>query len=818
MQCIWSKTANRALGNILRLPPAPRTRINISSTIDTRLASTFPVEAQLKPRYFEGNSGPLTPPPSLTEPQLSRAASQAVRLSIQNGALEDAYYIVNSLRYSVLREDEDKVTKEKIAGLRVSLSGFEAAALHMGRSVSPRLASHALLHGLIRLGLAKKASRLSSVMMASGIQLRSATLEAIIHNLVPTHPSPRTQSPTPPFPSAQEVLKLRPPMVQHEGARLALQLVVLARRSRHRRTSGMFGTLICACLINGEIIVASLIFGLIVKDYQLRKSLATRLAPTNAPSDNPEPTKTMKRIQARFNHLQMENLFPPKSSMYSIVSSIERTLSTDGEGEAYNVSIHSALQALANLALLLDRRQIPFGEIAPLIRALYNCPKTKHEVWIVDPNGLQLFPRGFATARRQLPKKTSSSSLRVPSLDLSSYNSLLHYVLRHRLSPSLADKTLHHMVKERHKPLYPDTVTYNILIRSGTLLRTNGVAGEALQLLYQSQERLPNRLLKPPEAQRHIFDPEEEPLRSLSVSPGLSGLKIDAYTITSHVKYLVSTGSPRAVLAFVRDVLRVLDTGTSGQTDRASRDSQLRLVVTEGPYIFTAILDTLHKSEEWELAERIWGYAKRAERKSWDARPGSNTKPWYLPEHAYTSMLQCYFTEERDRPADQPSTILKRARAVYDSLLYIQRVPAAGPPPKPDARFFNAALELFLQTEPRLGWTCVGSTAKMCRKGLRDATVEYARTGELAVGWNPTLQTIAEDIVDAGYSVPYGLRPLFVGRWPQGTWQHNGTAKPQRRPFAFPRRQKMFSPHSIPTQKSRGLPLHRSRRSHPSHD
>jgi pentatricopeptide repeat protein len=860
---------------------------------------------------------------------MSRAACQAVRLSIQNGALGDAYYVVNSLWNSTLRGTTD--ASEKPRCLRQSRQNFESVTINFGREVSPRLSSHALLHGLVRIGLTKKAYKLAELMMESGIRLRSRTLEAVILRLAPDSSAStgtsggiiralRTMLNRP------DILMLRPSMLDDEGTRYALKLLLEARNSRHRRTEGMYNALISACLFNGEIIVASLIFGLVVKDWQLRKSLTARV---NTVTQS-EVDEQLVNDKARYDHLRSESVFPSRSSMYSMLSSIDATMVQGGEGETFRWTFRAALQALANLAMLLDNRQIPFPEIAPLIRALYNCPRVEDEIWIFDKKGrpkqIRAYPYfhgvlkrliGSLPARRppriimnpEIASTLPSLDLKryedmLPPLDLPGYNNLLHYALRQRFSPGLANKILNHMSKERYKTLEPDIVTFNILIRSGTLLRSLDITEQALQMLRRRKENANHGIMVPAEEVKpihrlstmsdtapssrfskslHRVDQEtlEVPTHSTSNTyPGtqLAPLVADSFTLSSYITHLTSTGQPQVVadlLFRVLPELTIVDHPSWGiltleerkKMRIKSRRACLKRAVSYGPHFFASVLNALFKAGKTGLTERVWLLAKQAERASWitDFVPG--IQPWCLPVHAYTTMIQCYGMEARKGAvvlraarhihANDPypwvprskqyvvgwaNFVLERNRmmergrirrsmgrsmgallyrsmrsgalAVYEALKEIQKQKKVqwkpAQIPKPDSRFFNAALYLFA-SQPHMRPRRARFGPAHWNRHLRFTSAWYAQSGVIPSHWTLLLQEVAEDMVEAGYAIPPGLRHLFVGQLAQGTLQYDNPRQIERRPFAFPPPRKYFLSHSIPTHKSRGLPLGRRR-------
>ena len=846
------------------------------------------------------------PAKPLTAVEMSRAAAQAVRLSISNQELRNAYFIVNSLRLSVLRENSSVA---KIPGLRSQIQRFDP--IHFEKSVSPRLSAHALLHGLIRLGLTAKASKQAELMMQDGMRIRSVSLQAAVHALLTGSPSLATtnsQSQLDIKVDGADILHLRPSMLSDPCTRHAIRLFLRAREYRQRRSKNTYQSLINACLLQGEIIIGSLLFVMVVKDWQLRKTLTARFDPQCRDPELPAECVGQSEVdlRARLNHLLSEDIVPQGQTMYTILSSINRSLSQDPQGESDHETFHASLQALANLAALLDSRQIPFPQIAPLIRALYQCPRVDHHVWIYRdgvPCTVKAYPYFHDVWRRltgSLPSKPLSLSLQqngamLPPLDLHAYNALLHYTLRHRHSPTLANNLIEHMRKRRWKPLEPDITTYNILLRSGTLLRRRGMieqtlgelrrklegadggtsAGSPVEKSADNQSAMHSKTLwfskAPYRSEAKINGHSNDALVSSTAS-----IKADSFTFSSYIAHLTSTGKPHVVahvLFRVLPELAIIDHPSWGplpdderQRLRAlSRRACIERAVAHGPYFFTSVLNALCKAGKTGLAERVWHLAKEAERVSWIPAFMPESGPWCLPVHAYTTMIQCYAAEARAglrsrrvqrrsnlttedksdwkprskryirgwaqfvvsrkkvaRP-DVSQSIIGRhmgmvlfrsmksgARAVYKSLLSVKHLDKGQwrnvQIPSPDARFFNAALELSAG-QGRMPVRRKRTSCAYWRRRLKVATMSYVRRGKLPKYWTPMLHDIAQEMVNAGYSVPPALRHLFVGRWIPGMSQVNERQRLERRPLSSPFSQR--DPgilHLVPTVKTRGRP------------
>ncbi|KAJ7122919.1 hypothetical protein C8R44DRAFT_157662 [Mycena epipterygia] len=946
MRCIWSTTASNAFhtfigrgaavshgraaftraayrpsGRSVQLVSPTTMRVSATSAAlsYSHAAATHPVSLEEAVDAVSESSTSL--PNLLVKPsKIAFAAAQAVRMCIKNGGIGDAFFVLNSIRYAAYR-NKSSALPLKLPGMPYSRIEFEAAALQFGPDVSQRLPAHALLHGLLRNGLAEPAFDLAKVMMAEGVVIRSATMEAVIESLVSVGATRRRSNrglpfaaphPSIPLKLASDVLWLRPSMMADQRTRFALKLLFLARRHRQRRTDTMFKLFMAASLLNGELIIFSLLFGWTCKDWQKAYSPPSDLE--LVPDDELQSSSPTPRYHR--THLQSETTIPDRDSMDSALAIIETILTRDGETLKPTHARLVALQALGNLASLLDRRLIPFPEIASLLRTMYKCPRVEDEIWIVGTGGCPERIKAYEYFHRVLfnliqslpshPRHLSVVSVAVvknrrydmlPPLGLSGYNALLHYALRHRLSPALGETVLTHMLKKRWEPISPDTVTANILLRSGTWMRRDDIVTETLQ----SMGNPTLRPYLPPTPPVHADDPAvpetDVVIHSAPLPPGecrtdmtidrtrwgsklgrigREKIKIpdlpfeaDIYTLTAYISYLTMTGRAREVKKLLFNIIPELDSAkyhTNSELKEHRRSGRVALLtalcraIVLGPVFFSAVLNALHKSGQPALADRIWQLAKKAERCSWMRRHVPECEPWVFGPHVYTIMMNCYGDLARRQspwilrlhPAKRISKRTSKDSAWAGFVYECQKLPSPMPPsrvqfllrrfmgkaalgvfrrfynlrdeydrvpqlrkwlarediPKPDARFFNAALRVFRPRTPpmRKSWY---------RKQLRLAKRTLDHHGVLLEnkGWNLPLQEVAEHMIDAGYTVPLGLRYLFVGRLDETSLSLSLAAveRPGRGPYGY-RRDKHWSllRYRLPTPKEKGLPVSRA--------
>jgi len=795
-------------------------------TTTTGVTSSFthfpppPIQQQqnhVRPALLESETnltGPILPEEKpLTSIQLARAAAHAVHLCLRTGNLSDAYLIVNSVRYAGFGDDV-----KELPGIK-SFEKFKAVALVFDKDVSPRLPSHALLHGLVRLNLPDQASMLADQMMSAGIPVRCKTLEAILHCIKESSSSGvhgrRTHMPTSLLESS-DVLTLRPAMLGDRGTKFAIDLLMVARQSRQRRSQNMFTILIALCIVNGEIIVASLLFGVLLRDWQARE-LTGNLVPENGPPKQ-HPTTP----------------FPVYSHLQEICDSVTHTLESDKSDEDSQFAFRNSLQALANLATMLNHQTIAYHNINPLITTLYKCPRVPDMVWIHDHLGnpkrvvaYRYFHKVLHRFILSLPTHRPAQDERkkmLPPLDIYSYNCLLYYALRHRHSTTLAESILHHMMHERHEPLEPDTTTLNIIARSGTLLRDSEIGNLALSKLKGSW----NSFISVPRTSEP--SPTPSPLRSLL---NITEQKDDKYTLTARIAHLTAIGQLQAVMDSLPILFPTLtrpgnEHSTKDELDDFARrhERDLHRSMFLGPVVFTCILNALQKAGRTGLAEKVWRWAKIVEKMSWTIRIQGQLRPWCLPVLAYTIMIKLYATEvkkahfygkevdrrtsatiqkptpssrhvgvigwggDSSRRADFPGTdgpltrsalgrycgmriyrwMRNSAEAMREKMSELRN---HGVPihiskreleiPEPDARFFNAILDI-VGRHPYAPPRRVRCGPGHYRRQYRKSYMEYVWRGTLGRSTHPDLLEVGRDMMAGGFEIPLLFQKFFVGR------------------------------------------------------
>jgi len=749
----------------------------------------------------------------------------------------DALYILNSMRFSIYppssnsppppseRATSTWIPKPKCSRLLSStpssINGY--TFINFGQPVPTRLASHSFLHSLVKAGLPTKAAAQAKLMMADGIRIHTKTMESILASTVDRSSYPPIQSLKVPLGKAHLNAVSEYPIADTH-TRIAVRLLEEARRRRQERTQRMYEVVINACLIQGEIIVASLLFIMLIKDWQLRKALKNQRA-KNPPPEPSEPSTASS---------------PYMRTHLSLLERIDHTLTTRKDPQ--DPLFQNALQALANLAFAVDKGQVPSRFMGSLIKALYSVPKSHALVYIGSPpkvhavNGYEYIHEVLMRLVRDAGRKGDKQRDRAagPKFNLQAFNALLHYCLRYRLSKAHASNLLEVMAeKENWRGMI--VRSSNLLFRSSTLLRDDTIRMDRCSI--PTTDSSPAALPSTPHANlpltrwahivnvlklEHTLQYPSEPLTGISATP-------DPYTVTSLIAHLTATDRGHIIAKMLHKIIPELDRANEDGS-RITIEERGRCAVSYGPYFFTTVLNALVKGGRTGYAEQVWRLAVEAEKASWL----DGTEPWFLPIHAHTCMLQLYSKEGRVgkvaaslRRSSRKSKSNRRFvsamamgkqvfRTVQVRCQFLETVTRSGilsrvPPTLrkfvPDERYFNALLDLYVRRA--LEYARPMKTRRSYWRWLEKiAGNRFARSGATTVHWHPMLTEIVAEMRKYGYKVPEGLRFLLVGRISNvdmGSSKPTQAARPG--PFPLPRQ----NPQRIPVFKTHGLPVSRGK-------
>ena len=759
----------------------------------------------------------------------------------------DALYILNSMRFSIYppspnpppppkkrAAEQARSTlipdSERSQLLSSTLSSIgDYTFIDFGQPVPTRLASHTFLHSLVKAGFPTKAAAQAKLMMADGIRLHTKTMESVLASTVDQSSYPPIRpSRAPPVKDRPNVLSKYPITDTH--TRIAVRLLEEARRRRQERTHRMYDVVINACLIQGEIIVASLLFAMAIKDWQLRRALK------NQRSNNPPPEPS--------EPLTTSPLFPNGKICSSLLERINHALTTRKDPQ--DPLFRNAIQALANLAFAVDTGLIPPRLMGSLIRALHSVPKSNAIVYIGSPPEVhpvnaykyihEVLMRLVGDAGRKRDWKRDPTARK---FNARAFNALLHYCMRQRLSKVYASNILE-VMKERWPNM---TVTSaNLLLRSSTLFRddtirmnrkysAHAVNSVPITLVPTRRPELPltrwAHVVNVLKLELAVQYPSEPVIHTPA--------KPDSYTVTGLVSHLTATDRGHIIAEKLIEIIPELDL-TDEDGSRIPTDERGRCAVLYGPHFFTTFLNALVKGGRTRYAERVWRLALAAEKASW----ADGNKPWFLPIHAYTSMVQLSCKEARagkatislernsnhgviGRGRQRSDTRVASAMAMGEQVFRMVQArcqlleaakerdhdPSQVPPALqrfiPDGRYFNALLDLYGRHV--LGyWRPVKSHKSYWRWKEKVVSDRFARQGVTIVHRHPMLAEIVTEMRKYGYKVPKSLRFLLIGRI---SGVDIGDSEPLRpaRPGSFPLPRQNL--HRIPVLKTRGLPISR---------
>ncbi|KAL1688930.1 hypothetical protein GGG16DRAFT_104083 [Schizophyllum commune] len=369
------------------------------------------------------------------------------------------------------------------------------------------------------------------------------------------------------------------------GADMALQLLEAARRSRHRRTDGMFTHLMKLCILNGELVLVTMLFSALCADWKTARVIQAQVNDMLVPEEiDPTVEATPRdRHHARFIRADAST---HRAQLHDILAAVDDTLAAEELESGPASALNAALQALVNLAYLLDNRLLPYTDLGMLIRSIYRCPRVMRYAWIPDPGAeggyrrveaysychnvlnrllnnlpirrrLDPVPPPPGRPRIQYPRETFEDVMR--PLTVRSCNALLHYALRHRLSLKKAEQVLDYMVNKHPDRLKPDTATANILLRSATLLRRSDIAQQVLEMFRRdgssafspakstrTNQEHGRSQLAPFQRRRTEFSAALAQLQEdeLDLRPLLSPIAPDERTLNVWVTHLTATGNP----------------------------------------------------------------------------------------------------------------------------------------------------------------------------------------------------------------------------------------------------------------------------------
>lgn len=644
-------------GVFRRAAPSPSTWSTINNTFTKNpISASFPSLFPFNPRTASTQSPPVY--------SLATAAPKlrhAVR-DLRN--LEQGYQI---FRLSYEKTYQSIEAAQKNSSDHTTLEDQTKLA-----AIQTKLAAHIFAHALLRRGHAVEASRFVELCMERNIRIHYRTFQTTFNILCPRvdhlvdtigPPSRATVSPSVGL-TPRPTSKRQDPSKMYTTA--ALSLLRSARQGRQGRASWMYDRVIDACLLQGEVLTAALLFVALVRDWMLRKAIKESLRNPPSHPSAPEQHRDLDWQEARRLGMDWcpELTFPrPRAGM------LHRIISSTALDESPNVvrrykwpvrppdsEALSALYALIELLKSGDLQRTSVEALWPLLRLMAALPREKHR----SAEDYERCHNTLLSLCEGSPERAQKERF-----DLQSYNVLLRYALRHRRSPELATAVLRRLY-DHHDP---NTMTWNILLREATLMQANMVV---CALISHLAARFPGTI--------DLFvnsstSPNVElPLAMSSWSTLLSLLLSrpppypDEATYLALMSFAIATTRPHLVCSYI--LFQFPDLTKSTWDPRLHKQSTLKCARRYSPYFWSVALNAACKAGEWELAKGIWRLAVRVD--TWKQRPevtngvekqdgdglrmvwGSDRKGVkarhrpLLTIEAYTAMLQLYFRQLTD--------------------------------------------------------------------------------------------------------------------------------------------------------------------------
>lgn len=285
---------------------------------------------------------------------------------------------------------------------------------------------------------------------------------------------------------------------------------------------------------------------------------------------------------------------------------------------------------------------------------------------------------------------TRGSPYRLQPMDMDAANSILAYALRVLKTQTHIDKLFSYITASFGLKQFT-TATNNILLAFGRPARRVDVEADAVKQVSDvvPVKNTPLSLAKwKTYFQQSLIGPAQSAenigRQALAVaeasdpftydSPPYIRNADDLYRFTAYVQHLAKTSDREKLGRLVNTLIPYLDTDSyaalsaTASTDEmrrevASRTALARQAMNLPPRMYVVLLRVLQQAGKIGLAERVWHLAQQASETSVrlanrstkktaatgdvSARNASRCPPWFLPEHAYTTMLKMYDAERR---------------------------------------------------------------------------------------------------------------------------------------------------------------------------
>lgn len=434
------------------------------------------------------------------------------------------------------------------------------------------------------------------------------------------------------------------------------------------------------------------------------KKLALKDKMKNFPMPMPmSPPRMVPTPSADLLHIILRGLDFKIVSVEQAHGRLSKSVAVDPE------QFERCARALAILANPVLSRTLPITALGKLLKAFRTLPdqpavypekmvdkKSKEldlEVYTAYTHCQQALYSLIMAPPSRMWSGTRGSPYRLQPMDMDSANSILAYALRVLKTQTHIDKLFSYIANSFGLKQFT-TATNNILLAFGR---------PASSKLAESEVDLPKNLgteLLPAKNtplslakwktyfQQSLIGPAQSAetvgKQALAVAEAMDPFTYgsppyirnaeDLYRFTAYVQHLAKTSDRDKLGRLVNTLIPYLDTDSyptlsnKASTEEMQREVQSRTALARQamglpPRMFVVLLSVLQQAGKIGLAERVWHVAQQASETSvrlanrstkktaatgdLSARNASRMPPWYLPEHAYTTMLKMYEAERR---------------------------------------------------------------------------------------------------------------------------------------------------------------------------
>ncbi|GHJ84384.1 hypothetical protein NliqN6_0786 [Naganishia liquefaciens] len=423
------------------------------------------------------------------------------------------------------------------------------------------------------------------------------------------------------------------------------------------------------------------------------KKLALKDKMKNFPMPMPmSPPRMVPTPSAELLHVILRGLEFKTVAMEQVSGRMSRSVAVDPE------RFERCARALAILANPVLSRTLPITALGKLLKAFRTLPdqpavfpekmmqtglQLDQEVYTAYTHCQQALFSLIMAPPSRMWSGTRGSPYRLQPMDMDSANSILAYALRVLKTQTHIDKLFSYISNSFGLKRFT-TATNNILLtfgrasRAKTLDAANPATISSVKstpvALAKWREYFQQSLVAPAEARETAMEAltaAESTDPFIYDSPPYIRNADDLYRFTAYVQHLTKTTQRDKLTRLINTLIPFLDTQSYSalpeqattqdmKQDLQSRTALARQAMSLPPRMYVVLLSALQQAGKIGLAERIWNIAQQSSKtsirlversKKRTAGPilngPSRCPAWYLPEHAYTIMMNLYEAERQ---------------------------------------------------------------------------------------------------------------------------------------------------------------------------